>query len=151
MVIDRCLVCFLYVLVSTTTPRCPRCGAHASVHSKPIKRHKFDDSNRCLPQILSTPCSLVFGKRVVNDAIAVVLFNAIQNFILDPKRKVHKSVKGVLKLEVEKLHTSLVDVDNISDGGSIIIDSNDDGDRFTETSLRKYHSNGHDIPIIAMA
>ncbi|KAG6515019.1 hypothetical protein ZIOFF_025397 [Zingiber officinale] len=41
----------------------------------------------------------------------------------DPKRKVHKSVKGVLKLEVEKVHTSLVDVDNISDGGSIIIDS----------------------------
>ncbi|KAG6507895.1 hypothetical protein ZIOFF_033248 [Zingiber officinale] len=29
MVIGRCLVCFLYVLVSTATPRCPRCGAHA--------------------------------------------------------------------------------------------------------------------------
>lgn len=49
-------------------------------------------------------------------------------------------------MEVEKLHTSVVDVDNISDGGSVIIDSNDAGDRFTETSLGKHHSNGPDIP-----
>ncbi|KAG6472507.1 hypothetical protein ZIOFF_069971 [Zingiber officinale] len=225
MVIGKCLVCFLYVLVSAMAPRCHMCDAHAPVHSKPNKRHKFDDSKECFVleakpgmlwfsqlsdfvcfgdmmkldggvwrffglqdsyersclvgtsslflnaaigviffatdfvrtlQILNqdkTPLlySLVFGKGVVNDAIAVVLFNAIQNFVLDPKRKVHKSIKGVLKLEVEKLHTSLVDVDNISDGGNIIIDSNDDGDRFTETSLRKYHSNGLDIPIIAIA
>ncbi|XP_042427104.1 guanine nucleotide exchange factor SPIKE 1-like [Zingiber officinale] len=94
------------------------------------------------------------GSLNIEDFIAIgVIFSATDfvRTLQDPKRKVHKSVKGVLKLEVEKLHTSLVDVDNISDGGSIIIDSNDDGDRFTETSLRKYHSNGHDIPIIAMA
>ncbi|XP_042472968.1 guanine nucleotide exchange factor SPIKE 1-like isoform X2 [Zingiber officinale] len=69
-----------------------------------------------------------------------------EDLLLDPKRKVHKPVKGVLKLEVEKLHTSLIDVDNISDGGSIINDSNDAGDRFIETSLGKHHSNGPDIP-----
>ncbi|XP_074586837.1 guanine nucleotide exchange factor SPIKE 1-like [Curcuma longa] len=50
-----------------------------------------------------------------------------EDLLLGPKRKVHKPVKGVLKLEVEKLHTSLVDVGDISDGGSIIIDSTDAG------------------------
>ncbi|XP_074577756.1 guanine nucleotide exchange factor SPIKE 1-like [Curcuma longa] len=68
-----------------------------------------------------------------------------EDLLLDPKRKVHKPVKGVLKLEVEKLHTSLIDVDNISDGGSIIIDSTDAGDPFTETSFGTHHSNGPDI------
>lgn len=52
-------------------------------------------------------------------------------------------MKGVLKLEVEKLHITLVDADYISEGGGRIIDSNDIGDRFTETSLRKHHN--HDI------
>ncbi|XP_042443359.1 guanine nucleotide exchange factor SPIKE 1-like isoform X2 [Zingiber officinale] len=60
-------------------------------------------------------------------AIGVIFFATdFVRTLQDPKRKVHKSIKGVLKLEVEKLHTSLVDVDNISDGGNIIIDSNDD-------------------------
>ncbi|KAG6516456.1 hypothetical protein ZIOFF_026921 [Zingiber officinale] len=66
-----------------------------------------------------------------------------EDLFLDPKRKVHKPVKGVLKLEVEKLHITLVDADYISEGGGRIIDSNDIGDRFTETSLRKHHN--HDI------
>jgi dedicator of cytokinesis protein 6/7/8 len=46
----------------------------------------------------------------------------------DPKRKVHKPVKGVLRLEVEKLHNGHHDVDNISEGGSMTNDLNDTGE-----------------------
>lgn len=60
-------------------------------------------------------------------------------FSQDPKRKVHKPVKGVLRLEVEKLHANSVDTDNISEGGSMIIDSNE-----AETSFGKHHVNGLD-------
>ncbi|URE46978.1 Dedicator of cytokinesis [Musa troglodytarum] len=62
-----------------------------------------------------------------------------EDLFQDPKRKVHKPVKGVLRLEVEKLHTNSVDTDNISEGGSMIIDSND-----AETSFGKHHVNGLD-------
>lgn len=40
----------------------------------------------------------------------------------------HKPVKGVLRLEVEKLHHGHNDVDNASEGGSMANDLNDAGD-----------------------
>lgn len=58
----------------------------------------------------------------------------------------HKPVKGVLKLEVEKLHASHADSDNISEGGSVVADSNDAGDHSYETSYGKHHGNGLDRP-----
>lgn len=36
----------------------------------------------------------------------------------DPKRKLHKSIKGVLKLEVERLHPTGTSMDIISENGS---------------------------------
>ncbi|KAG6502369.1 hypothetical protein ZIOFF_042261 [Zingiber officinale] len=62
----------------------------------------------------------------------------------NPKRKVHKPVKGALNWRLTSfiLHSLMW---AISDNGSIIVDSNDDGDCFTETSLGKHHSNGPDI------
>ncbi|KXG39465.1 guanine nucleotide exchange factor SPIKE 1 [Sorghum bicolor] len=52
----------------------------------------------------------------------------IEDSLQDPKRKVHKPVKGVLRLEVEKLHNGRNDVDNASEGGSMANDLNDAGD-----------------------
>lgn len=52
----------------------------------------------------------------------------IEDSLQDPKRKVHKPVKGVLRLEVEKLHDGRNDVDNASEGGSMANDLNDAGD-----------------------
>nr|CAB3500949.1 unnamed protein product [Digitaria exilis] len=52
----------------------------------------------------------------------------IEDSLQDPKRKVHKPVKGVLRLEVEKLHDGHNDVDNVSEGGSMANDLNDAGD-----------------------
>ncbi|ONM35965.1 Guanine nucleotide exchange factor SPIKE 1, partial [Zea mays] len=52
----------------------------------------------------------------------------IVDSLQDPKRKVHKPVKGVLRLEVEKLHGGHNDVDNTSEGGSMANDLNDAGD-----------------------
>lgn len=51
---------------------------------------------------------------------------SIQYFVLyifsymykDPKRKVHKSIKGVLRLEVERLHPTDTSNDSISENGS---------------------------------
>ncbi|TVU01800.1 hypothetical protein EJB05_52737, partial [Eragrostis curvula] len=52
----------------------------------------------------------------------------IEDSLQDPKRKVHKPVKGVLKLEVEKLHNGHSDVDNASEAGSMANDLNDAGE-----------------------
>ncbi|XP_039786290.1 guanine nucleotide exchange factor SPIKE 1-like isoform X5 [Panicum virgatum] len=49
----------------------------------------------------------------------------IEDSLHDPKRKVHKPVKGVLRLEVEKLHDGHNDVDNVSEGGSMANDLKD--------------------------
>ncbi|KQJ85009.1 guanine nucleotide exchange factor SPIKE 1 isoform X1 [Brachypodium distachyon] len=43
----------------------------------------------------------------------------IEDSLQDPKRKAHKPVKGVLRLEVEKLHNDRNDADTISEGGSM--------------------------------
>lgn len=66
-----------------------------------------------------------------------------EDSLQDPKRKVHKPVKGVLRLEVEKLHTTHVEADNFSESGSVANESNDAGHQFAESSM-KYLGNGYD-------
>ncbi|XP_014523148.1 guanine nucleotide exchange factor SPIKE 1 isoform X2 [Vigna radiata var. radiata] len=64
----------------------------------------------------------------------------------DPKRKVHKPVKGVLRLEIEKHQISHADLENVSESGSITNDSVDPGDRVADSLSGKYTSNGCDDP-----
>ncbi|XP_045803062.1 guanine nucleotide exchange factor SPIKE 1-like [Trifolium pratense] len=64
----------------------------------------------------------------------------------DPKRKVHKPVKGVLRLEIEKHQISQADLDNMSECGSATNDSVDPGDRLADSMSGKYPSNGCDDP-----
>ncbi|ONL97599.1 Guanine nucleotide exchange factor SPIKE 1 [Zea mays] len=75
----------------------------------------------------------------------------IEDSLQDPKRKVHKPVKGVLRLEVEKLHDDHNDVDNASEGGSMANDLNDAGDinngRSNRSSFDGIHSSVNSIAI----
>ncbi|XP_042409733.1 uncharacterized protein LOC121998758 [Zingiber officinale] len=101
-------------------------------------------------------CSLAFviislGEQELKDiwphphcAWSLPLCLAFVRLLTNPKRKVHKPVKGALNWRLTSfiLHSLMW---AISDNGSIIVDSNDDGDCFTETSLGKHHSNGPDI------
>ncbi|TXG57710.1 hypothetical protein EZV62_015539 [Acer yangbiense] len=64
----------------------------------------------------------------------------------DPKRKVHKPVKGVLRLEIEKHQTGLAELENISESGSVTNDSIDPGDHVTDLTFTKCPSNGSDGP-----
>ncbi|KAI4333281.1 hypothetical protein L6164_018113 [Bauhinia variegata] len=64
----------------------------------------------------------------------------------DPKRKVHKPVKGVLRLEIEKHQISQADMENVSESGSVTNDSMDPGERIADSSSGKYPSNGSDDP-----
>ncbi|KAH9673832.1 Guanine nucleotide exchange factor SPIKE 1 [Citrus sinensis] len=64
----------------------------------------------------------------------------------DPKRKVHKPVKGVLRLDIEKHQTAHADLENISESGSVTNDSIDPGDRATDLTFSKCPSNGSDVP-----
>ncbi|KAH1210267.1 Guanine nucleotide exchange factor SPIKE 1 [Glycine max] len=64
----------------------------------------------------------------------------------DPKRKMHKPIKGVLRLEIEKHQISLADLENVSESGSITNDSVDPGDRIVDSLSGKYPSNGCDDP-----
>ena len=64
----------------------------------------------------------------------------------DPKRKVHKPVKGVLRLEIEKHQNAHSDLENISESGSMTNDSIDLGDRTTDLTFSKSPSNGSDGP-----
>ncbi|GLU17288.1 hypothetical protein SLE2022_336650 [Rubroshorea leprosula] len=50
----------------------------------------------------------------------------------DPKREVHKPVKGVLRLEIEKHQTSNAELENISESASMTNESMDLGDQVTE-------------------
>lgn len=58
----------------------------------------------------------------------------------------HKPVKGVLRLEIEKHQISLADLENVSESGSITNDSVDPGDRIVDSLSGKYPSNGCDDP-----
>ncbi|PKA58555.1 hypothetical protein AXF42_Ash008842 [Apostasia shenzhenica] len=65
-----------------------------------------------------------------------------EDSLQDPKGKIHKPVKGVLRLEVEKFRaTCNADSDNFSENGSGINDQNDAGEQCGE-SCSKYHSYG---------
>ncbi|KAL5656516.1 hypothetical protein ACJX0J_035835, partial [Zea mays] len=85
----------------------------------------------------------------------IPLFEVKESYIVDslqdPKRKVHKPVKGVLRLEVEKLHGGHNDVDNTSEGGSMANDLNDAGDinngRSNRSSFDGIHSFVNSIAI----
>lgn len=69
-----------------------------------------------------------------------------EDSLQDPKRKVHKPVKGVLRLEIDKLQAGQADLENISESGSVTNDSVDLGDRPTDSTLIKCLSNGADGP-----
>ena len=58
----------------------------------------------------------------------------------------HKPVKGVLRLEIEKIQISHADLENVSESGSITNDSVDPGDRVADSLSGKYTSNGGDDP-----
>lgn len=64
----------------------------------------------------------------------------------DPKRKIHKPVKGVLRLEIEKLQAGPVDFENASEGGSVTNETGDHDDQFTDSRFAKSSSNGSDGP-----
>lgn len=55
-------------------------------------------------------------------------------------------MKGVLKLEVEKIQIGHFDLDNISESGSVTNDSVDAGDRIIDSAFSKSLSNGSDGP-----
>lgn len=65
-----------------------------------------------------------------------------EDSLQDPKRKVHKPVKGILRLEVEKLQAAHVQPDSISESGSLTNDTGDAGDRFAEPNSTKYFAHG---------
>ncbi|PQQ13627.1 guanine nucleotide exchange factor SPIKE 1 [Prunus yedoensis var. nudiflora] len=67
-----------------------------------------------------------------------------EDSLQDPKRKIHKPVKGVLRLEIEKHQNDHVDMENISESGSVTNDSIDD--RITDSTFGKLPSNGLDGP-----
>lgn len=61
----------------------------------------------------------------------------IEELLQDPKRKIHKPIKGTLRLEVEKLKSTHLDADNVSETGSLSADSNDAGERLGDTGMLK--------------
>ncbi|KAM1266221.1 hypothetical protein ACFX2J_035816 [Malus domestica] len=67
-----------------------------------------------------------------------------EDSLQDPKRKIHKPVKGVLRLEIEKHQNDTVDLENVSESGSVTNDSIDD--RITDSTFGKLPSNGLDGP-----
>ncbi|XWS40498.1 hypothetical protein CRYUN_Cryun18bG0145000 [Craigia yunnanensis] len=60
----------------------------------------------------------------------------------DPKRKVHKPVKGVLELEIEKHQTVYTELENVSECGSVTNDSLDQGDSIADMMFPKSPGNG---------
>lgn len=58
----------------------------------------------------------------------------------------HKPVKGVLRLEIEKHQICQADLENVSESGSTTNDSVDPGDRIAESSSGKHPNNGSDDP-----
>ncbi|KAM1765266.1 hypothetical protein TB1_004321 [Malus domestica] len=67
-----------------------------------------------------------------------------EDSLQDPKRKIHKPVKGVMRLEIEKHQNDHDDMENISESGSVTNDSIDD--RITDFTFGKLPSNGLDGP-----
>ncbi|KAK6925564.1 DOCKER, Lobe C [Dillenia turbinata] len=65
-----------------------------------------------------------------------------EDSLQDPKRKVHKPVKGVLRLEIEKLQAGQVDLENVSETGSVTNDSIDPVDQIANSAFSRSLSNG---------
>uniref|UniRef100_A0A803P3J8 Guanine nucleotide exchange factor SPIKE 1 n=1 Tax=Cannabis sativa TaxID=3483 RepID=A0A803P3J8_CANSA len=65
-----------------------------------------------------------------------------EDSLQDPKRKIHKPVKGVLRLEIEKHQIDHADLENISESGSLTTD--DPADRNADSAYGKHTSNGSD-------
>lgn len=55
-------------------------------------------------------------------------------------------MKGVLRLEIEKHQIDHLELENISESGSVTNDSVDPGDRITDPTFGKLPSNGSDVP-----
>uniref|UniRef100_N1QRS9 Dedicator of cytokinesis protein 8 n=1 Tax=Aegilops tauschii TaxID=37682 RepID=N1QRS9_AEGTA len=76
----------------------------------------------------------------------------MEDSLQDPKRKVHKPVKGVLRLEVEKLHNDRNEADTISEGGSITNELHDAGElnngRHSRNSIDGIHSSLNSSAIV---
>nr|VDD50211.1 unnamed protein product [Brassica oleracea] len=72
--------------------------------------------------------------------------NYSEESIQDPKRKVHKPVKGVLRLEIEKHRNGHGDVEDLSENGSIRNESLDLTDRLGDLTLMKCPSAGSGGP-----
>ncbi|KAK1318522.1 hypothetical protein QJS10_CPB04g00652 [Acorus calamus] len=66
-----------------------------------------------------------------------------EDTLQDPKRKIHKPVKGTLRLAVEKFQVAFIHSDNLSDSGSVANDSIDNVDR-NELAFTGTLSNGSD-------
>lgn len=67
-----------------------------------------------------------------------------EDSLQDPKRKIHKPVRGMLRLEIEKLHAGHVDLESTSENGSMTNDSFDIGERIPDSSLTRIPSNAFD-------
>ncbi|XP_043693842.1 guanine nucleotide exchange factor SPIKE 1 [Telopea speciosissima] len=67
-----------------------------------------------------------------------------EDSLQDPKRKIHKPVKGALRLEIEKLQAAHFDSDSVSDSGSVTNEVIDVGDRYADPTFTKCPSNGSD-------
>ncbi|KAL2934079.1 Guanine nucleotide exchange factor SPIKE 1 [Bienertia sinuspersici] len=57
-----------------------------------------------------------------------------EDSLQDPKRKIHKPVRGMLRLEIEKLHAGHIDFENISESGSMGNGSFDMGESTLDSS-----------------
>ncbi|GLT59250.1 hypothetical protein SLA2020_320800 [Shorea laevis] len=64
----------------------------------------------------------------------------------DPKYKVHRPVKGVLRLEIEKHQTSNAELETISESASMTNESMCLGDQVTDAMFIKSPNNGPDGP-----
>ncbi|GAA0149942.1 guanyl-nucleotide exchange factor [Lithospermum erythrorhizon] len=68
-----------------------------------------------------------------------------EELLQDPKRKVHKPVKGVLRLEIEKLQPVPVDLDNSMTNGSMTYDSVERADSLGESNITAHSRNGSEV------
>lgn len=71
----------------------------------------------------------------------------IEESLQDPKRKVHKPVKGILRLEIEKHRTVQADTD-LSESGSVTNDSIDPAEHVADLAFAKCSGGGFDVPMI---
>lgn len=89
------------------------------------------------------------GKLGYSSAVVVEVSNLnkvkegyTEDSLQDPKRKIHKPVKGVLRLEIEKLQASSLDIENTVESGGIAFDSVCRGDQLTDSNFTRSHGNG---------